>query len=352
VQATRLPTQRRNLSLYGEVADVMADDLVAYARRWRPDLVVFDALTFAGPLAAKAIGVPAVRHLFGPDVSYFTLPLENDLLGPVVERFGLDEVSLLGALSVDPCPPSLQFAADVAPVARMPMRFVPYHGLSEVPRWVWQRPERPRICLTWGTSTARLVGDHAFLPAPLVRAGAKLAAERGAELVLAVTAAQRQLLPDLPDGVRVAESVPLQALLPTCELVVHQGGAGGMFTGVLCGLPQLVVPQLPDQVQNANHLAASGAGLSVHVDEADEEAVYAAGRRLLAEPSFAAAARRLRQETLDLPGPADLVDDLVALAKGELVPPPQPKPVWTGEMLRLPFEEYLDTLRKANQRGA
>jgi UDP:flavonoid glycosyltransferase YjiC (YdhE family) len=348
VQATR-PKDRPKLSLYGEVADAMADDLVALARRWRPDLVVFDALTFAGPLAARVIGVPAVRHLFGPDVSYFTLGLETDLLRPVLKRFGLDELSLLGALSVDPCPPSLQFRDDVAPVARAAMRFVPYHGLSEVPRWVWQTPDRPRICLTWGTSTARLVGEHAFLPAPLVQSCAKLAAERGMELVLAITAAQRRLLPELPEGVRVAESVPLQALLTTCRAIVHQGGAGGMLTAALCGLPQLVVPQLPDQVLNANHLAATGAALAVHIDEADVPTVYAAGKRLFEEPSFAESARRLRGEILDLPGPTDLVDELTALARGERPAPPQHAPVWTGDMLRMPFDDYLETLRGAQR---
>jgi UDP:flavonoid glycosyltransferase YjiC (YdhE family) len=351
-QATRPAGQRRDLSLYGGVADAMADDLVALARRWRPDLVVFDTLTYAGPLAARVIGVPAVRLLFGPDVPYFTLGLEERLLKPVLRRFGVDDVDLLGRLTVDPCLPDLQFGPDVAPVARAPMRYVPYNGLSEIPDWAWQPSGRPRICLTWGTSLDRLLGTRTFLPAPVLRGCAEAAADRGAELVLGLTAGQRELLTELPDGVRVAERVPLQALLTSCQALVHHGGAGGMMTAVRYGVPQLVVPQMPDHVINANHLAGTGAGLVLHLDEADVSAVHASVIAVLDDGSYRDAAGRLRDEDLHRPSPADVVDDLQALVRGDLSPPPQPRAVWSEDMVRLPFDEYLQTLRVASLAGS
>ncbi|MFE5679898.1 glycosyl transferase family 28, partial [Streptomyces erythrochromogenes] len=49
-------------------APAMIDDLVRHARWWRPDLVVWDPLTFAGPVAARAVGAAHVRLLFGLDL--------------------------------------------------------------------------------------------------------------------------------------------------------------------------------------------------------------------------------------------------------------------------------------------
>src|SRR5438093_215538 len=82
--------------------------LPEFGRWWRPDLVVYDPITYAGPLVARLLGVPAVRHLFGPDVTYFGAGSEVACLRPLLDRLGLPDVDLLGAATIDPCPPSLQ----------------------------------------------------------------------------------------------------------------------------------------------------------------------------------------------------------------------------------------------------
>jgi hypothetical protein len=101
----------------------MIDDLVAFARHWRPDLVVWDEITFAGSVAARACGAPHVRLLIGvdgitqlrdairaraarPGAAPATDPL-RDWLGPILRRyvceFGEDVV--VGDRTVDPMPP-------------------------------------------------------------------------------------------------------------------------------------------------------------------------------------------------------------------------------------------------------
>ncbi len=50
------------------VPDRMIDDLVAFARDWRPDLVVWDTMTYAGPVAARASGAAHARLVFGLDL--------------------------------------------------------------------------------------------------------------------------------------------------------------------------------------------------------------------------------------------------------------------------------------------
>src|SRR5438874_1006819 len=82
--------------LFGAVAGARVAGLVEFTAAWRPDRVVFDPLTYAAPIAARLAGIPAVRHLFGPDVNYFTHQGEVERLAPVLSRFGLAEVDLLG----------------------------------------------------------------------------------------------------------------------------------------------------------------------------------------------------------------------------------------------------------------
>jgi UDP:flavonoid glycosyltransferase YjiC (YdhE family) len=304
------------LSLHGEAAQTMVDDLLELARSWRPDLIVYDALTFAGPLVAKLIGVPAVRSLFGPDVTYFT---QTTGLTPLLERFGLDDLDLLGAATFDPCPAGLQLPDTVVPTRRFRARYIPYNGLPEVPAWLPDRPHqqpgrRERICLTWGTSIHRLFGEQAFLPGDVLQGCAKLADERDAELILAITANQRHLLPDPPPNVRIVESVPLNALLPTCDALIHQGGAGTMLTALHHGLPQLVLPQLFDEAANAFMLAATGAGQTRAALELTASDLITTGHDLLENPIHRTAAQSLRDEMHHQPTPADIITDLADLA--------------------------------------
>jgi UDP:flavonoid glycosyltransferase YjiC (YdhE family) len=297
--------------LYTKVNDAMADELVSFAKWWRPDVVVYDPFTYSGALAARLLGVPAVRHLFGPDVNFFSHTLELQAAQPLLARFGVDTLDLLGVLSVDPCPPSVQFQHFPHPVRRQRMRYVPYSGLSRVPGRVWAESGRKRVCLTWGTSTARLCGDEAFL-APLI---VKALAELDAEVVVAITGTQRDLLGEVPDGVRVLCDAPLRAVLPGCDLVVHQGGAGTASTAALSAVPQLVLPQLPDQVTNADCLAGAGVARALRPGQADPEAIRTTARTLLTEQSYVDAACRVQAEILAQPTPAQVVPVLEEVAR-------------------------------------
>ncbi len=302
---------RQVFSVFAAYAEAMTDDTLAHARSWRPDLVVFDPTTYAGPLVAAAIGVPSVRHVHGVDVTHQARDVVPELIGPLAGRLGLSGVEILGDLTVDPCPPSMQIPAAGA---RQPVRYVPYNGPAVMPAWLWRRSARPRVCITWGTSTTRLVGNDAFLPPRIVEMISGLGWEIVVSLVGHDVAALREQLRGAGD-VRVVESVPLHLLLPTCDVVVHQGGNGTILTAVHDGVPQLVLPQLPDQMFHADRLADVGAGIVLRPAQVDPEAVRSAVRTLLADGPHRAATRRLREELLAQRAPADIVPDLEALAR-------------------------------------
>jgi UDP:flavonoid glycosyltransferase YjiC (YdhE family) len=312
----------RAVSLFADLAAAMADDLVAYGREWRPDLIVFEPTAYAGPLAAEVLGVPSVRFPWGADLMHRAgaVELEREVMAPLCERFGLDGVSLLGSMTLDPCPAAMQVPAAEAsrPIVRQPVRPVPYNGSGSLP--VPLPPaerRRPRVCVTWGTTVGRL-HDDMYLAPRVVDALETL----DVGIVVAVAREQRHLLGEVPERVKVLESVPLHAVLPHCDAVVAHGGAGTILTSLAAGLPQLVIPQLIDHTFNAQRFTATGAGLSLGKDEAEPERIRTAVLDLLQEPAYRKAAQEVRHEIQSRPSPARIVDILTGLvAAGPATPP-------------------------------
>jgi UDP:flavonoid glycosyltransferase YjiC (YdhE family) len=131
------------------------------------------------------------------------------------------------------------------------------------------------------------------------------------EIVAAVTPDQYPLLPwPVGDNVRAIKGAPLHLMLPACDLLVSHGGAGTVLTGLLSGLPQLLIPQLPDHAGHAARVQAAGAGAVLTRDEATPEQLRTEVLRLLGGAGERAAARRLQQEMRQLPAPTAVVDEL------------------------------------------
>ncbi|MFF3263900.1 activator-dependent family glycosyltransferase [Streptomyces sp. NPDC002932] len=307
--------------------ETMIPDLVEFARVWRPDLVVWDSLTYAGPIVAGVVGAAHVRSLCFADVWVkkreilrelaLTVPAAErkdplaEWLGDRAEEFGgaYSEELTTGQLTLDPLPESLGI---VTGAPRAPIRFVPYNGPAIVPDWLRTPPERTRICMSLGASnTERHGGDY-------VSKGDILAqlAELDAEVVAALLPAQLAELGPLPDNVRAVSSVPLHALLPSCSLLIHHGGFGSYANALVYGVPQLTVTTpLADQLYRGAGIEQQGAGLLLGTDRATPEAVYERASRVLADASFQQNAARLRDEATALPSPAEVVPVLERLAR-------------------------------------
>ncbi|WP_326691172.1 MULTISPECIES: nucleotide disphospho-sugar-binding domain-containing protein [unclassified Streptomyces] len=300
----------RALRMFTAHADSMVDGVTGTARRWGADLVVYEPTALAGPLAAAAAGVPAVRLLYGTDLMARARGLLPEALAPLAERVGVDPAGYdpFGAVTIDPCPPGFQVPSE-HPV--LPMRYVPFNGPGGPPDPPLPPPGRGRrrIVVTWGHTMARL-DPELFLAGHAARA---LATLPGTETVLAVTSAQRPLLGTLPEGVRVVEDAPLHSLLDGADLVVAHGGAGTVLTSLRAGLPLLLVPQLPDHAGHSARVVATGAGGVLTRDEASAARLREEAARLLDAKEGAApreAARALRDGMLERPAPASVVGEL------------------------------------------
>jgi MGT family glycosyltransferase len=90
----------------------------------------------------------------------------------------------------------------------------------------------------------------------------------------------------------VVPSAPHGLVMREAALVVTHGGHGTVMRALVSRAPMLVIPHGRDQNDNAVRVTERGAGLSIAAD-ATVDAIRAACARILGEPAFRAAARRL-----------------------------------------------------------
>ncbi|MCE7082455.1 nucleotide disphospho-sugar-binding domain-containing protein [Streptomyces sp. ST2-7A] len=303
----------------------LLDDLVDFAVRWRPDLVIWDSLSFHGAVAARVCGAAHARILWGLDklgwVRSMLLARQagTDAAGPegsrdplaeamrpVLRRFGIEfsEELVTGQWTLDTMPPRMRLPVDLDYVA---MRRIPYNGAAELPAWLDAPPGRPRVCLTLGVSAGRSSESGDTFVADLFGAvdGMPL------ELIATVNDSQLADVPHVPANVRTIDYLPLNVLLPSCSAVVHHGGGGTLAAAVAHRVPQLIAPTEPgDYSDIARFVADRGAGLTARRGADTSERLRALLGRLLDEPSFQAGADALHRDSLQVPHPGDVVVQL------------------------------------------
>ncbi|WUH98252.1 hypothetical protein OHR68_32845 [Spirillospora sp. NBC_00431] len=343
------------------------DDLVGFVGWWGPDLVVWDSLAFAGGVAAVVGGAAHCRLLFGLDLVGWVWGWYRGLGGgrggvvddPLVEwlgwclgRFGvgLDEGDVggwgelvVGQWSVDPVPGSLALPVGAGLVGsgsgvgsglgsgvgvgvgvggvRVPVRWVPFSGGGVVSGSFggWPGGGRWRVLVTLGVSHRELLGGDRVGVGVVLAGLAGLdgwfrgCGWGGVEVVATLSGGQVAGVV-VPSNVGVVEFVPLDVVVPECDVVVSHGGAGAFQAALVWGVPQVVVPDLLwDTARKGVRLQEVGAGVVVDPRGLDADGVRCAVGSVLLDGSYRVAAGRLRDEVLGAPAPADVVPVLETL---------------------------------------
>lgn len=282
--------------------DPDVDAALAAARDWRPDLIVADPLEFGAHLVAAVLRVPLVCHRWGVDGTGVLLRrLASIALADTAARLGVPGPLTEPALLLDPCPPVLQ--APELP-AGAPVRFVPYAGGGQPPRWHREPTRTPRVCLSLGRVTPDLI-DPADLRALL----AALGDLDDVEVVVTVDDRHAARCGSPGPAVRLVPPVPLNLVLDRCDAVVHHGGSGTTLTAAAYGLPQVVLPFSHSLPVAGERVAASGAGIAVDGSDPDRvpAATAAAVRTVLATDGYRGAAQRIADLMAASPSPAAIV---------------------------------------------
>ncbi len=235
--------------------------------------------------ALLPFGVPPGRANFFDQTTEFDLTFQLSVDGMEYPRREL--------------PPTVRFVGPLRP--EVPRR-------TSLPRW-WGDLDgsRPVVHVTQGTM------DNVDLGKLLVPAIRGLATEE--VLVVASTGGRpvRQLMDRLggrlPDNARVAEFLPYDSLLPRTDVVVTNGGFGGVHRALSHGLPLVVAGATEDKPEVAGRVSWSGTGLNLRTGAPSATRVRNAVRSALDDPRYRSAAQRLQRQIADQGDPLITIAD-------------------------------------------
>lgn len=295
------------------VSEAMADDVVAFARQWCPDLIIYETLSLS---VAALPDVPIVRSTHGTqDVWRMEQSVNGEPQPEYVEllaRFGVEPPTGLPHY-VDTMPPSMYIGGERPCVS---MRWVLYNGRGVAPDGLAEPRRRPRICVSWGVSNPRAFGMAAVNP---FQDAIAAALEAGADVVVHAPTEQISALGQPSDRVRYLPDSPLNFILPFCDLHVHHGGYATSMNAACLGVPQLAITRDPMLAEYATRVAKVGCGIHFRYQDLvkvrdGKSIIRDAIDKLLGVNDYAEAATRLRADIDRQPPPADVVAPLIALA--------------------------------------
>jgi MGT family glycosyltransferase len=166
----------------------------------------------------------------------------------------------------------------------------PAHDVA-LPSW-WSELDgsRPVVHVTQGTIAN---SDFGQLVLPTIEG---LAAS---DLLVVVSTGgrPRDALPaQLPANVRVAEYLPYGRLLPLLDVMVTNGGYGGVQQALSHGVPLVVAGQTEDKVEVSARVGWSGAGVNLKTNRPAAAEVARAVHRVLSDGAYRARAGVLAEE--------------------------------------------------------
>jgi UDP:flavonoid glycosyltransferase YjiC (YdhE family) len=300
-------------------ARAMLPRLLAAVDEWRPGLILRELGETGSLVAGDLRGVRQAQVLVGLDKFVdFTVPLAAPALAGLREEYGLSGdpagKQWLGMPSVSLFPPSFEEPRD-ADGPRILRYRDPSNGSASLPSQrakpsQWANENDPLCYVTFGTVS----GSLPFAASALREVVESLASLPVRLLVTIGDDGEPADWGGLPPNVRVERWVPQRDVLAHASVMVCHGGAGTVLGALAAGVPLVVVPQFADHPDNAERVAAVGAGLRIGIDgrttPLDPVAVRHAVHQVLTEHSFRDAVGRIAAEIRSLP-PATEVTSLL-----------------------------------------
>ncbi|MDF1478460.1 glycosyltransferase [Leifsonia sp. H3M29-4] len=166
-----------------------------------------------------------------------------------------------------------------------------------LPEW-WGELDgsRPVVHVSQGTVANQ---DYEELILPTMRGLA------GDDVIVVVSTGGRPIssVPErVPANVRLAEYLPYDELLPRVDVMVTNGGYGGVHFALTHGVPLVVAGATEDKIEVSARVEWSGVGVNLRTNRPSDTAVAAGVRRVLADNSFRDAANRIGASIARAPG--------------------------------------------------
>jgi UDP:flavonoid glycosyltransferase YjiC (YdhE family) len=117
-----------------------------------------------------------------------------------------------------------------------------------------------------------------------------------------------------PANVRLTPFVPFTELLPLTDLVVTNGGYGGVQLALANGVPLVVAGLTEDKMEVSARVTWSGTGIALKTDTPSPRQVQQAVATVLGDPAYRARAEELRSAYAAFPGAARAAESILEVA--------------------------------------
>jgi UDP:flavonoid glycosyltransferase YjiC (YdhE family) len=165
--------------------------------------------------------------------------------------------------------------------------------------------ERPVVHVTQGT-LANADPTRLLIPAIRALAGEDVlvvASTGGRDPGLVRTAFSN----GLPANTRVVDFVPYDDLLPRTDVMVTNGGYGGVQQALAHGVPLVVAGSTEDKPEVGARVTWSGTGINLRTSRPSDARIRTAVRSVISRPRYRLAAGRLRAELASIGDPVGVV---------------------------------------------
>ena len=183
-------------------------------------------------------------------------------------------------------------------------------GLSLPEWWTGLPSQRPIVHVTQGTLNVD--------PDDLIRPALSALGRQPVSIVATSGRADEPELPfPVPPNAYVAGLVDYAALLPRVDVMVTNGGWGGVLAALAHGIPLVVAGGDLDKPEIAARVEWAGAGVDLRTGRPTPIAVLRAWRRVSEDPAFRRNAERLGAELRQHDGPREVVEHTIRLVDGD-----------------------------------
>jgi MGT family glycosyltransferase len=303
----------------GQHAAEAARALLPLLEELQPQAAVSDILTLAPTLAAERAGVPLatlIPHIYPvvePGQPFFAIGLRSPRtrLGRAVWRAGHERALRIGLehgrrdLNLQRArldlPPIERFHGGISPQLALVATYPQLEYEREWPAgveltgpMVFELPH-PEIALPPGDDPLVLVAPSTAHDSEnhLVRAALAALAGEPVRVVATTNRVRPQRPIEVPGNAVLVDWLSYSQLMPAASLVISHGGHGTVARALGAGTPVLICPIVGDMSETAMRVSWANAGLSLPWRLCRPSPLRWAARRVLGDPSFAAAAAKI-----------------------------------------------------------
>ncbi|NMN98933.1 glycosyltransferase [Antrihabitans stalactiti] len=214
-------------------------------------------------------------------------------------------------LYLQPSIPAIEYARSDLPQS---VHFVgavlpQFTGEFDEPSWWSEVVDRrkPVVVVTQGT----VATDGDELIAPTLRALADQ------DVLVVATTGGKELPRQVPANARVEKFVPFDELMQHADVLITNGGYGGVMFALSHGVPVICAGTTEDKPEVGNRMAYSGVGLNLKTNRPTDEQILDSVHKVLGDNAYRTNAQRIAGELAKHDGPAEAATLLERLALTE-----------------------------------